>query len=57
MNPLDQAPRCIGEIVGAYCSYCSDKCPLTELCVRIAMGYYLMQHPISPPSKDSAESS
>ena len=49
-------PECLGDIARSYCSYCSNGCPVTALCVLIAMGDYLRQQPKVPPAQDSAES-
>ncbi|MFC1848259.1 hypothetical protein ACFLXV_02985 [Chloroflexota bacterium] len=49
------APDCLGEIAASYCSRCSEMCPLTALCVLVAMGDYLRQSYKVPPSQDSLD--
>ncbi|UCG83871.1 MAG: hypothetical protein JSW38_03375 [Dehalococcoidia bacterium] len=49
------APDCLGRIAASYCNHCSVTCPLTALCVLVAMGDYLRQSYKVPPSKETRE--
>ena len=49
------APECLGEIADSYRDYCSATCPVTALCVLVAMGDYLWNKQKEPPPQAPAE--
>jgi hypothetical protein len=49
------APDCLGKIAASYGDHCSEVCPLTALCVLVAMGDYLRQSYRVPPSQEMHE--
>lgn len=51
------APECLGKIHEAYCRHCSNLCPVTALCVLVAMGDYLRQDYKVPPYHEANDSS
>jgi len=51
-------PGCLGQMAQRYCRYCSERCPITALCVLILMGEYLrrdLKMPSSQEQTDAAE--
>jgi ferredoxin len=48
-------PGCLGQMAQRYCGYCSERCPVTALCVLILMGEYLRCDLKVPPSQESTE--
>ena len=49
-------PGCLGQMAQRYCSYCSERCPITALCVLTLMGEYLRRDHTISPSQESTES-
>jgi len=48
-------PGCLGQMAQKYCKYCSERCPITALCVLILMGEYLRRDQRVTPSEESAD--
>jgi hypothetical protein len=46
-------PGCLGQMAQRYCKYCSERCPITALCVLILMGEYLRHD--HKPSQESTD--
>jgi hypothetical protein len=38
---LFSSPECLGQLALRYCRHCSERCPVTALCVLLLMGEYL----------------
>gem|GEM_PF-3566818 len=47
------SPGCLGQMAQKYCKYCSERCPITALCVLILMGEYLRRD--HKPSRESTD--
>jgi len=48
-------PECLGQMGRRYCRYCSERCPLTALCVLIVMGEYLLYSLKQQQAQESTE--
>jgi hypothetical protein len=44
---------CLGQMAQKYCRYCSERCPITALCVLILMSEYLRRD--HKPSQESTD--
>ncbi|MBM3157954.1 MAG: hypothetical protein FJ004_11820 [Chloroflexi bacterium] len=53
---LFSSPECLGQMAQRYCRHCSERCPVTALCVLLLMGEYL-RHDVrkSSYSEEAAE--